>query len=646
MTSKQRTSRFKMLVPASNKIQMTFVVVAVAIPALFAYWFLVEAVLASPKGFELTDESLYLLAAREIAGTKQWGFPWGWHTAPLLALVGGDIAHFRTLGGFLLGLAGAATGVATYLALERNVAMRTIFTQTKYLPWVLVFFFTGLATSFLYYQALVRAPSYNWVNLMGLLVATSGALVLYRFSGITANFRLTRWSAFALVIVAVGLVYSSTGKPSSPVFALAAFFAAWVLVFGIKKASMLVASSSLAIILVVIILLVIGLWPRNFLDFLILPLSSVGLTGNGVLAAAADVMRVPQHFLGVLVDTHVYGGISILTPIAGSVLLSASSFLFPRRKLLCQSLAVGLMAISSLWVFGLVDWVSNPLEPQRRWIQSEVPAGFILIFIFVLFLAVTPRAAPMRVALDVRRGIEVAIPLVALPLIYGFGSGHGVFPQSGMASIGYALAVMAVAFAHRRSLGRRKWASKIGMLGIFLVFSLLVTAVLLDSHAKPYRIQPTAQQIYPTQVGASELLVDAATLKYIEDLAGVSSHEEWKSDTTLVGLSSWWNAADALVLGARTPSSLMLTIWGYPGSENLAIENIDREPSDFQWSETWLLLDTIGVVGEEKAQSIRNVLAHIESASGLRFPDDYELVAEIDSHPRHGPIAFYRPLPR
>jgi hypothetical protein len=624
------------------------VVVAAAIPMLFAYWHLVETILASPRGFELTDESLYLLAAREVAGTKQWGFPWGWHTAPLMAVVGGDIAQFRTLGGFLLGLAGAATGVITYLALERNVAVRSIFTERKYLQWNLVFFFTGLATSFLYYQALVRAPSYNWVNLMGLLVATSGALLLYRFSGSTSSFVPQGWSTFALLLVAVGLVYSSTGKPSSPVFALAAFFVAWVVALGAKKASMLVASALLATILILIILLITGLWPRNFLDIFILPLSSVGLTGNGVLSAVADVLRVPQDFVGVLLDTHIYAGITVVTPVVGALLLWALSFLFPRRKSLFQLLAVGLMAISSLWVFGLVDWVANPLEPQQRWVQPEVPAGFILIFIFVLLIAVTavPRSAPSIVALDIRRGIEVAIPLLALPLIYGFGSGNGAFRQSGMASIGYALATMAVAFALHRRFEKSKIALKIGISGIFLVFSLLAGAVLSDSYAKPYRIKSIAEQVHPAQVGASELLVDASTLEYIEDLSRVSTHEEWNSDTTLVGLSWSWNAAEAVVLDGRTPSSLMLTLWGYPGAEKVAIENIFRQEPDFQWSEAWLVVDSVGVLGEEEAQSIQNVLVQIETESGFRFPEDYELVSKIDSHPLQGPIEIYRPSSR
>ena len=158
---------------SGNKIslrRLSFTSIA-SVAVLVVLWWLLNRVLASSRGLDLSDEGLYLLAADPPSPSASWGFPSGWHTHPLFALVGYDIASFRTLGAVVLFVAFAWLGWASVRVVTAARELTTTQRQFLLFTGVLV---GGLGSLF-YYAPMLRTPSYNWLNLVGIAISAAAA---------------------------------------------------------------------------------------------------------------------------------------------------------------------------------------------------------------------------------------------------------------------------------------------------------------------------------------------------------------------------------------------------------------------------------------------------------------------------------------
>lgn len=200
--------------------------------ALPATWALVDFALASDRGIDLTDESLYLLDADPPRPYDAYGFPYGWITGPLFRAVDGDIARFRTLGGVILVLATAllAHHVLVFAAAQPGIAS----SHDKRVRHALI---VGLiaTTGLLYYVGLplLRTPSYNWLNLVGILLSLSGVFLACR-----PGSRLP-----AATLTAAGMFLAMHAKPTTPFLLAAAAVPLLVRTLGARSTLRLVGST-------------------------------------------------------------------------------------------------------------------------------------------------------------------------------------------------------------------------------------------------------------------------------------------------------------------------------------------------------------------------------------------------------------------
>lgn len=188
-------------------------------------WRALFAVLAADRGLDLTDEGLYLLAARPPSIDAAWGTPAGWHTAPLFRLVGYDVAAFRTFGAVLLvGTAAMLGHAAVRLGQQVRAAEDGALDRMERLFGGV----TGGLGGLLYYAGLIRTPSYNWVTVLGATLAALGLLqiasarLLVR-DGAEAESSQPwggpRWLGLRGVLLAgFGAFFTVPAKPTTPVF--------------------------------------------------------------------------------------------------------------------------------------------------------------------------------------------------------------------------------------------------------------------------------------------------------------------------------------------------------------------------------------------------------------------------------------------
>ena len=177
--------------------------------AAVVLWPLLAWGFATDRGIGFQDEGLYLLAADPPSPTAGWVTPFGWHTAPFFEVVGHDIARFRTLGLWLLVLAGALLGhtVGRRIAGEGNdraarstrIGVATI----------------GALGAPLLASGFLRTPGYNWVNLLGLMLAITGTVLASTVAAdTTALWRSLRLHV-AIALLALGVWFTVPAKPSS-----------------------------------------------------------------------------------------------------------------------------------------------------------------------------------------------------------------------------------------------------------------------------------------------------------------------------------------------------------------------------------------------------------------------------------------------
>ncbi|MEY4338469.1 MAG: hypothetical protein RLZ14_319, partial [Actinomycetota bacterium] len=223
-------------------------------------WPAIATVFSSDRAIGFRDEGLYLLAADPPSPTARWVTPFGWHTAPFFDLVGHDIAHFRTLAVWMLVMVGALFGWSIARAVTPEGS-----DDDRHAGLVrAAFSVIGAAGAPLLTSGLLRTPGYNWVNLIGLMLAVSGTMLATTVHD--GWWRSARAHAAAATL-SLGVVFTVPAKPSSaPLYLVAASLFLWVrlrrglLPFVALTAAWGIAWTGLAV--------ATRLWPTSFLRVL------------------------------------------------------------------------------------------------------------------------------------------------------------------------------------------------------------------------------------------------------------------------------------------------------------------------------------------------------------------------------------------
>jgi hypothetical protein len=113
----------------------------------------------------------------------------------------------------------------------------------------------------------------------------------------------------------------------------------------------------------------------------------------------------------------------------------------------------------------------------------------------------------------------------------------------------------------------------------------------------------------------------------------------WKENTPMIGLGWHWSATVPYVLGAKTPNTLMITIYGMPGSLALAEHNVRVGLKGFEAQSAWLMLSSPRVLDYGAEREVAATLSALEEKTGREFPADYLCVAEV------GQIQVWKPSP-
>lgn len=596
--------------------------VSVAVLGLLALWWLLERILASDRGLDLSDEGLYLLGADPPSLTAAWGFPFGWHTRPLFALVGFDIATFRTLGALILVLASAWLGWAAARAVTRSATDRS-----RLLRWFVVnAALTGALGSLLFYAPMLRTPSYNWVNLVGLTFSMATALMLIAaFPGRAIDGRRV-YTAILAGVSSVALFGTFPAKPTTLPIMLVLTTLLVLVASGWRVAGRWAMWNVVLMPLWLLLAVVFRIWPTDFLSVFRLALQMpapdpLQTTGAAVRAA----ILLPRDVAAGLAAAPDY---PVLTLMVGMACLLAA-VIAARGWLLVRLLGFGLVVLSALAIAGVPIPLMRAQGEAFRIASSAVTTACLAILVAALLAAARqcPRVESVERRRDVRARWSTVGLLSAAPFVFSFGSGNGVYAQASLAA-GLALAAACVGSA-RQTMTRDRVVMSAAVLG---AASIMAVAAVGSGWLVPFRTAPLAQQTMPTVVGAhgAQLLLDPALSQGISGLRQQAEAAGWTPGTPLVDVSYMWNPAIPYALGARVPDFLALTIFGYSAAHDITDFHLSEPYRNFPFDQTWILTSRRSLLDGPMNSAVDFTLKKLSAASGRPFPNSYACVAAGD----------------
>lgn len=588
-------------------------------------WAVLAWAFANDRGIGFQDEGLYLLAADPPSPTAGWVTPFGWHTAPFFELVGHDIGRFRTLGLWLLVLAGALLG--------HTVARRIVGDADDRAPRA-----TRVGTAAigalgapLLTSGFLRTPGYNWVNLLGLMLATTGAVLASTVSTGTTSLWRSRRLHVALALLTLGVWFTVPAKPSSaPLFLLAAtaFLAPQFRRRTGTVALMTVAWSAAWTTFG----LLLGWWPSNFLEVLQRSADFPPLDRNQTLPGAfRDVLRTPKVAWQYLTDLRP----ATLALVAVAAVLAAVASRRQGPHAVLRMAPLTLVCVAAVGTAAPWPLLGLP-EPFVRFDWYGTTNAGLLLFVGALLHLLANRDAVDRVALRAALAITglSAVAVVA----FGFGSAMGIYPQAALASTLVWCAAAAVASAAG---GSRRRASTMAVL--VLAGAALLATNIVASRQQPFDgttlLAPIGQQTEPAVIGPHDatVMVDAGTHQVLDELRNSATASGFCPGTPLIGLVWQWTSTTAYAVRAEVPEHLILTIFGYPAAADV----LDVTMQDLEvpkWRDAWVATTDPTALEAADAAALREALDRLPGSVGRAFPDDYVLGFTVDD------LQFWRPL--
>jgi len=575
---------------------------------------------------DLTDEGLYLLAADPPSPDAAWGFPFGWHTAPLFKLAGYDIASFRTLGAVVLVLLFSWFGWVSVRAVRTVISLDGERSSSSQIP-----LFAGAITagtgSLLYYASMLRTPSYNWLNLVGIVITAVSVLLSVELESKQTGGRRKTYRWLLAGLAAFGLFITIPAKPTTLPILFLLDLALLVGILGRRKA-LASAGRTLALIPAWIVVFVLfRIWPVEFISVfqkaIHMPLPAAD---HSSLAAISAALLLPRDFARGL--SGMTDQLFILLVLAAVLLVTP--ILFNRAWWILRLFGFALIMFVALGVAGLplplVDVIVKPFGLA----QTPLTTASLIILFGALVASWFPplhNNPDQHKQINIRRHYLIVTYVSLLGFVFGFGSGNGIYGQASISAGLFLLAALLTVVGLNPP-----WAESTLLAAILGVTCVLAAAGIHGGWKEPYRIEALADQSVSTSVGSrgTALLLDPTSSRVVEALRTTSSANGWTPQTPIIDVSYTWHPGIAYFLAGRVPDYLQLTIFGYEAAHDIVNYHLGEPGQNFPYNEAWILTTKNSAIDISAQRAVSVTLDSISRLSNRNFPSGYSCFASGD----------------
>ena len=542
----------------NGKISLLLHGLGLAITALIA-----QFALFPNRGLDLTDEGLYL-AALYGPPTHTWGFPFSWHLHPISNLVGENISDLRFVFSWIALLVFYLFGFSLGVFLQKRFSGHALF-SFRNSPFLFAFMAVIFGLTF-FDLMLNRLPSYNWVNIVGLLVSISGLFLLFarktQFGGIKSQ--LVRVSL--LFMVSFGAFYSLPGKPSSILFIAAGLVLGSLIFLGLRRALEDFLIFLVSCLLIGTLSIFGGVWPSNFVEVLGPAFSLVDLTpGRSVFSSLVFELT----YITVIYEEASLVSALAFPALAFSYLVLLALIGFGNKKIILATFT----AATSVQIL-----VTGPLRRvlfDYGLLEAGVPNSLTAWIYFSMVTVLIVRIF-INSEYDVRENWKVLFFLFFIfsagIFSYGFGSGMGVFGKTSDGAVFLFIGTLALlSFLAVDRFGKTLTAITATGLVMASLFSLGASVL------EPYRGQSTLAQTEKIILNrGGEMLLDAQRKEEVERFAQMVAGIQISGDETVIPLTWRWASTLPVVSGLPSFPTLMPTIFGYEGSLGVLEKTLGR----------------------------------------------------------------------
>jgi len=520
---------------------------------------LLKLVSVSYKGFDLTDESFYLIWIvnpwnYEISAT-QFGFIYN----PLLRLAGGDLVLVRQFNvlitftlAFLLG--------AVFL----GKMTEAVFQGAGHLRGFFIFglSFSFASTALLFFAPWLPTPNYNSLGLQALLLAGAGAVLAER-----------EWSNRSIVgwcLIGVAGWLSFMAKPTSAV-ALGIAIGVYAIVGQKVAVRLLLLSAGVALVLLVVSAWfidgsIIGFAQRLLEAAKIYELVGAGHTLSNVLRV--DFLKLNPTQLKIYV---------VLVLFASFLLLAGRN----GRSELISWIALIIVCGTAIFLLFAFGKSNENLKFVHHVHVSTIFAASAFIFAVLAFK--DPSSAVRR------EGFALALLFFTFPYVYAIGTASNYWVVGSKAGIFWILSGISLL-----SVVAPRERQTVYFLSLIVPSQLVTVAVLIYGFEHPYR-QPEPLRLSHATVslgeGGSQLRVAQETAAYIEALRRIARENGFTLGDPLIDLTGRTPGA-AVILGAKAVGQPWLP-GGYRGSRAFAEAVLDSVSCD-DIARAWVLTEPSG----------------------------------------------------
>ena len=585
-------------------------------------------------GLELTDEALYILMLRE---NSVWGLPWAWNARWIWEFASGDLGVIRSVAIGLTVLSGGFLGYFVSRWLERHwTGRKSIPGQTSLLTML------GGTSSLVFYGGALRTPSYNWLNFVTIQLFLS---LVFAYSARPR--KKYKWELLSTNLFgsAIGILafLASTAKPTTSVWMISS--AGLVIAFTRSRffGILIATAAGTTAIAAVAAATWSGMWPPGWRPTIhhsvTAPAPSALQTPlGGSREVVYGLFTLPSEAVAAALSLFSYSWASATLTIFMIVVTAFRVRHGPERTgqiLLFLTTTTACAAALGVDVFGgLWSWIAASSGAEwwevRYRFTSRDPTHIVLLTIMIMtsvsVLARKPTSRFAGGASMESRSRERSAALFLLssaPIVFAFGSSHGLIRQAGMAVVFPVLA-----FAVLASTSSRRTFGRLALIVIAASTSTLAIVTTADSAARPYRLQPLALQTHelPHEFELGALKVTPSQAEWMMRSRDIAHSYGLSRDTLLIPLDTGWSAISPLVLGARPPSTGMLTLDADP---RIFEHNLAEVNGESEISAAWITTTPPRNINPFQVGSERDLIKIFNTETGLTFPSDYRCVGDF-----------------
>jgi hypothetical protein len=603
---------------ASNAFLIRFFKFLTLITSIFLTTQLVDAINIPGYGFDLTDQSLYILEASRSSDYLGWGFGYGWFTSMVYYVSNSDIEQFRANFSYILFL-------LNFWLSFRIIKILDSFQPTSGTFVRISIVFIGSVSFNLILLPINRTPGYNLINYISIIIAIIGFTYLLplnnsKFSIVTSN-----------ILISASYLFGITSKPSTPLFLILSINIACLLFYNWRRVLMNIAAQTFGFIILIYLLMLIKKLPLNFFEQLYSKLSMTPITDeSGVNYALKGLIIWPYRLLSDLL---------FINKLALFFLL-ISFFLIIRYKSHKRFLLFSLLSFFLYFTLAITfkpDLKISFVIQYDRFQHTITLFSWLMFFIYLVIISKTVFdkqivVLPQTIKANFMFSILTILFGISI-LVFGFGSGNGLVIM-GVMCISFVVFMCQLTILKISDVKIKKI-----LLGMTLLMTIYGSFIdYLGRKNFDYRgeyfssVKVANYQEVFVSPGQKNLLKVSPILGYqIKNInRKILSTNIINPKSDLLNIVYPWAPGYSIILGSNNPPSTLLTIFGYENSLVVMKELQDSVNKDYNYKNALLLKSNYDSLDSNGIEQSNQALSLIEAKSGLTFPKDYEIIY-IDS---------------